>query len=118
MTALEAGIRPSIACPEPLQMEANNLVTIFGGAGFVGTQIVQLLARAGYRVRVAVRRPDLAGHVKPLGAVGQVMPIQANVRNKDSVLAAAKGAAVVINLSAIGIQKGKQTFQAINVLGA
>ena len=60
----------------------SNLVTIFGGAGFVGTQVVQLLARRGYRIRVAVRRPDLAGHVRPLGAVGQVMPIQANIRNR------------------------------------
>ena len=64
---------------------ANKVVTIFGGSGFVGTQIVQVLARKGYRIRVAVRRPDLAGHVKPLGGVGQVVPIQANVRNPDSV---------------------------------
>jgi NADH dehydrogenase len=99
-------------------MDHPKLVTIFGGSGFVGTQLVQLLARAGYRVRVAVRRPDLAGHVRPLGSVGQVVPIQANVRNKDSVLAAAKGADVVINLSAIGIEKGKQSFEAVNVLGA
>jgi hypothetical protein len=64
---------------------ANTLVTIFGGSGFVGTQLVQALARRGYRIRVAVRRPDLAGHVRMLGSVGQVMPIQANVRNADSV---------------------------------
>jgi NADH dehydrogenase len=69
-------------------MDHPELVTIFGGSGFVGTQLVQLLARAGYRVRVAVRRPDLAGHLRPLGAVGQVVPMQANLRNKDSVLAA------------------------------
>jgi NADH dehydrogenase len=99
-------------------MDHPELVTIFGGSGFVGTQVVQLLARAGYRVRVAVRRPDLAGHVRPLGNVGQVVPIQANVRNRDSVLAAVKGAAVVINLSAVGIEKGRQRFQAVNVLGA
>jgi uncharacterized protein YbjT (DUF2867 family) len=79
---------------------------------------VQLLARAGYRIRVAVRRPDLAGHVKPLGSVGQVVPIQANLRNKDSVLAAARGASIVINLAAIGVEKGKQRFRAINVVGA
>lgn len=99
-------------------MDHPELVTIFGGSGFVGTQIVQLLARAGYRVRVAVRRPDLAGHVRPLGNVGQVVPIQANVRNRDSVAAAVKGAGIVINLAAIGIEKGKQRFQAVNVLGA
>jgi NADH dehydrogenase len=99
-------------------MDHPELVTIFGGSGFVGTQIVQLLARAGYRIRVAVRRPDLAGHVKPLGSVGQVTPMQANVRNKDSVLAAVRGASVVINLAAIGIEKGKQRFRAVNVMGA
>jgi NADH dehydrogenase len=99
-------------------MDHPELVTIFGGSGFVGTQVVQLLARAGHRVRVAVRRPDLAGHVRPLGGVGQVVPIQANVRNKDSVLAAVRGAGIVINLSAIGIETGRQRFQAVNVLGA
>jgi len=99
-------------------MDHPELITIFGGSGFVGTQVVQLLARAGYRIRVAVRRPDLAGHVKPLGGVGQVVPIQANVRNKDSVAAAVRGASVVINLSAIGIEKGKQRFRAVNVMGA
>jgi NADH dehydrogenase len=99
-------------------MEANNLVTIFGGSGFVGTQIVQLLARAGYRVRVAVRRPDLAGHVKPLGTVGQVMPIQANVRNLESVQRAVRGAGTVINLAGIGHESGKQRFRAVHTMGA
>lgn len=99
-------------------MEPNNLVTIFGGSGFVGTQIVQLLARAGYRVRVAVRRPDLAGHVKPLGAVGQVMPIQANVRNLESVQRAVKGAGTVINLVGIGYESGRQRFRAVQTMGA
>lgn len=99
-------------------MDHPELVTIFGGSGFVGTQIVQVLARAGYRIRVAVRRPDLAGHVKPLGGVGQVVPIQANLRNKDSVAAAVRGASVVINLAAIGVEKGKQRFRAVNVMGA
>jgi NADH dehydrogenase len=99
-------------------MDHPELVTIFGGSGFVGTQVVQLLARAGYRVRVAVRRPDLAGHVRPLGNPGQVVPVQANLRNKESVQAAVKGASVVINLAAIGIEKGKQRFRAVNVMGA
>jgi len=99
-------------------MDHPELITIVGGSGFVGTQVVQLLARAGYRIRVAVRRPDLAGHVKPLGNVGQVVPIQANVRNKDSVAAAVRGASVVINLAAIGIEKGRQRFRAVNVMGA
>ena len=99
-------------------MDHPQLITIFGGSGFVGTQVVQLLARAGYRIRVAVRRPDLAGHLRPLGAVGQVVPMQANLRNKDSVAAAVRGADVVINLAAIGLEKGKQRFRSINVTGA
>ncbi len=99
-------------------MNQPELVTIFGGSGFVGTQLVQVLARAGYRVRVAVRRPDLAGHLRPLGAVGQVVPMQANLRNRDSVAAAVRGATAVINLAAIGIEKGKQRYRAINVNGA
>lgn len=99
-------------------MDHPDLVTIFGGSGFVGTQLVQLLARAGYRVRVAVRRPDLAGHLRPLGGVGQVVPMQANLRNAESVMAAVRGASVVINLAAVGVEKGKQRFRAINMSGA
>ena len=97
---------------------SNNLVTIFGGAGFIGTQLVQVLANRGYRIRVAVRRPDLAGHVKPLGTVGQVMPIQANIRNRESVERAIRGAGVVINLVGIGHESGKQRFRAVHAMGA
>ena len=99
-------------------MDHPELITIFGGSGFVGTQIVQELARAGYRIRVAVRRPDLAGYLRPLGAVGQVVPIQANVRYPASIAAAVRGASVVINLAAVGVEKGKQRFRAVNVMGA
>ncbi|GHA22940.1 3-beta-hydroxy-Delta(5)-steroid dehydrogenase [Devosia pacifica] len=94
------------------------LVTIFGGSGFVGTQIVQELARRGHRIRVAVRRPDLAGHVRPLGNVGQVMPVQANIRNRESVEHAVAGADIVINLVGIGFESAKQTFRAVHVDGA
>lgn len=94
------------------------LVTVFGGSGFLGTQIVQRLARRGYRVRVAVRRPDLAGHTKSSGSVGQVVPVQANVRNQASVARAVAGADMVINLVAVGYQRGKQTFSALHVEGA
>ncbi len=97
---------------------SSTLVTVFGGAGFIGTQVVQLLARRGYRIRVAVRRPDLAGHVRPLGDVGQVMPIQANIRNRDSVERAIRGAAIVINLVGIGHESGKQRFRAVHTMGA
>lgn len=94
------------------------LVTIFGGSGFVGNHLVQVLARQGYRIRVAVRRPDLAGDVRMFGGVGQVVPIQANLRNAASVQRAAAGSDIVINLVGIGHQAGKQSFQAVHVEGA
>ncbi|MCS6759153.1 MAG: complex I NDUFA9 subunit family protein [Candidatus Devosia euplotis] len=94
------------------------LVTIFGGSGFVGTQIVQLLAARGHRIRVAVRRPDLAGHVRTLGMVGQVVPIQANIRNLASIERAVAGADIVINLVGIAANHGAQTFTAVHVDGA
>lgn len=94
------------------------IVTIFGGAGFVGTQIVEILAKKGHRIRVATRRPNLAGHVKMFGSVGQVQPIQANVRNLASVQHAVRGADIVINLVGVGHSKGAQTFEAVHVDGA
>jgi NADH dehydrogenase len=94
------------------------LVTIFGGSGFVGTQIVQLLAKRGHRIRVAVRRPDLAGHTKMFGSVGQIVPIQANIRNEASVRRAVAGADIVINLVGVGHSRGAQTFDAVHVEGA
>lgn len=94
------------------------LVTVFGGSGFVGTHLAQVLARAGYRIRLAVRRPDLAGDAKMLGGVGQIVPIQANVRNEASVQRAVAGADMVINLVGIGYEGGKQTFAKVNVDGA
>lgn len=94
------------------------LVTIFGGSGFVGTQIVQLLAKRGHRIRVAVRRPNLAGHTRMFGSVGQIVPIQANVRNLASVRRAVEGADIVINLTGVGYSRGAQTFQAVHVDGA
>jgi len=94
------------------------LVTIFGGSGFVGTQIVQLLAKNGHRIRVAVRRPDLAGHTKMFGSVGQIQPIQANVRNAASVRRAVAGVDIVINLAGVGFSRGAQSFDAVHVDGA
>ena len=94
------------------------LVTVFGGSGFVGTQIVQLLAKNGHRIRVAVRRPNLAGHTKMFGSVGQIQPIQANVRDAASVRRAVAGADIVINLTGVGFSRGAQTFDAVHVHGA
>jgi len=94
------------------------LVTIFGGAGFVGTQVVQALARKGYRIRVAVRRPDLAGHVRPLGGVGQIQPVQANIRNLESVQRAVEDADIVINLVGILFETSRQKFDTVQTIGA
>ena len=94
------------------------LVTIFGGSGFIGTYIVRALAKRGYRVRVAVRRPDLAGHLQPLGGVGQIHAVQANLRFEESVARAIKGADVVINLVGILASGGSQTFSSVHARGA
>ncbi len=94
------------------------IVTIFGGSGFVGKYITQQMARAGWRVRVAVRRPQEAIHVKTLGGVGQVEPIQANIRDEDSTRAAIAGADAVINCVGLLQESGSQTFEALHVQGA
>jgi uncharacterized protein YbjT (DUF2867 family) len=101
-----------------MELAKQPLVTIFGGSGFVGTQLVQLFARKGFRVRIAVRRPDLAGHLPVLGTVGQIIPVQANVRNADSVRRAMSGAEIAVNLVGVGVEQGKQTFADVNGLGA
>jgi uncharacterized protein YbjT (DUF2867 family) len=95
-----------------------SLITIFGGSGFIGRHVVQALAKQGYRIRIAVRRPDLAGHLQPLGRVGQINAVQANVRNRRSVVAAVRGSDVVINLVGILFQSGRQRFEAVQSLGA
>jgi uncharacterized protein YbjT (DUF2867 family) len=96
----------------------SQIVTVFGGSGFLGRHVVQVLARRGYRVRPAVRRPDLAGFLQPLGMVGQVMPVQANLRFPWSVAKATEGASAVVNLVGILAQKGRQTFEAVQDAGA
>jgi len=94
------------------------LVTIFGGSGFIGKTLVQHLAKAGYRIRVAVRHPNNALFVKPLGDLGQIHIAQANVRNKASVEAAVRGSDMVINLVGVLNESGKQSFQKVHVDGA
>nr|WP_306263987.1 complex I NDUFA9 subunit family protein [Pararhizobium sp. IMCC3301] len=93
-------------------------VTVFGGSGFVGRHVVQALARRGYRVRVAVRRPDLAGFLRPLGAVGQIQPVQANLRYPDSIVAAVADADYVVNLVGLLLESGAQKFDAVQARGA
>ena len=94
------------------------LVTVFGGSGFVGRYTVRALARDGWRVRAAVRRPDLAGHLQPMGNVGQIHAVQANLRYPDSVHAAVEGADAVVNLVGVLASGGRQTFDAVHVEGA
>ena len=94
------------------------LVTVYGGSGFLGRHVVRAIARTGARLRVAVRRPELAGHLQPLGDVGQIVPVQANVRAPDSLLAAAEDADAVINLVGILYATGKQTFKSVQDEGA
>ena len=100
------------------QPPASQLVTVFGGSGFVGRHVVRALVQRGYRVRVAVRRPDLAGFLQPLGAVGQIHAVQANLRYPASVAAAVKGADAVVNLVGIMKQAGRQSFPGVQANGA
>jgi uncharacterized protein YbjT (DUF2867 family) len=93
------------------------LVTVFGGSGFVGRHVVRALAKRGWRVRAAVRRPDLAGHLQPMGIVGQIMPVQANLRYPDSVMRAVDGADAVVNLVGILYETGRQSFDAVQAQG-
>jgi uncharacterized protein YbjT (DUF2867 family) len=94
------------------------LVTVFGGSGFVGRHVVRALAKRGWRVRAAMRRPDLAGHLQPMGGVGQVMAVQANLRYVDSVVRAVDGADAVVNLVGILSESGKQRFGNVQAEGA
>ena len=96
----------------------NRLVTVFGGSGFVGRHVVRALAKRGYRIRVACRRPDLAFHLQPLGGVGQIMAVQANLRHRWSVDRAVAGADAVINLVGILFEGGRQRFPAVHDFGA
>lgn len=98
--------------------DTSRLVTIFGGSGFVGRHVVRALARRGYRIRVACRRPDLAGHLQPMGMVGQIQVVQANLRARWSVERAVEGADIVINLVGILHQGGAQRFTTIHDEGA
>ncbi len=93
-------------------------VTVFGGSGFVGRHVVRALANRGYRVLVAVRRPDLAYHLQPLGDLGQIKAIQANVRVRWSVDRAVQGSDVVVNLVGILSPTGRQTFDSVQAFGA
>jgi uncharacterized protein YbjT (DUF2867 family) len=96
----------------------DTLVTVFGGSGFVGRHVVRALAKREYRIRVAVRRPELAGHLQPLGRVGQINIVQANLRHPASIKAAMRDASIVVNLVGILTESGAQTFDAVQARGA
>ena len=96
----------------------DTLVTVFGGSGFLGRNVVRALCKRDYRIRVAVRRPELAGHLQPLGRVGQIHAVQANLRYPASVEAAMRDADVAINLVGILAPSGSQTFDAVQARGA
>ena len=96
----------------------SNLVTIFGGSGFLGRYIASRMARQGWRVRVAVRRPNEALFTRTYGGVGQVEPVLANIRDEESTRKAIKGAKVVINCVGILLEDRRQKFQSVQVQGA
>ena len=96
----------------------NNLVTVYGGSGFIGRYIVQKLARSGYRVRVATRRPNEAIFLKTYGMVGQVEPILCNIRNESSIRNAMLGADAVVNCVGILESVGKNKFVEVQHKGA
>jgi uncharacterized protein YbjT (DUF2867 family) len=96
----------------------DTLVTVFGGSGFLGRNVVRALCKRDYRIRVAVRRPELAGHLQPLGKVGQIHAVQANLRYPASVEAAMRDSHVAINLVGILAEGGAQTFDAVQGTGA
>jgi uncharacterized protein YbjT (DUF2867 family) len=95
-----------------------SLVTVFGGSGFLGRHTVRALAKAGYRIRVAVRRPNLGNFLLPMGSVGQIQIVKTNVEDEDQIAAAVRGAEIVVNLVGILYQSGHQSFEAIHAEAA
>ena len=97
---------------------SETLITVFGGSGFLGRHVVRALAKRGYRIRVAVRRPDLAFYLQPAGQVGQIHAVQANLRHPASVDAAVRDADVVVNLVGILFERARQRFETVQAFGA
>ncbi len=100
------------------KLAIEKLVTVFGGSGFLGRHVVRALAQRGYRIRVAVRRPALAGYLQPMGRVGQIHAVQANLRYPDSIAAALRDADGAINLVGLMFESGGQRFDAVMSQGA
>lgn len=96
----------------------SRLVTIFGGSGFVGRYVARRMAKQGWRVRVATRRPNEAMFVRPYGVVGQVEPVLCNIRDDESVAQVMAGADAVVNCVGILAQTGRNTFENVQSEGA
>jgi NADH dehydrogenase len=113
---------PSLFAKSEVKMtarsNADTLITVYGGSGFLGRHVVRALAKRDYRIRVAVRRPELANFLQPLGRVGQIHAVQANLRNAASVDAAARDAQVAVNLVGILAEGSKQRFDRVHAYGA
>jgi uncharacterized protein YbjT (DUF2867 family) len=101
-----------------MEARMSNLVTIFGGSGFVGRYVARRMAKQGWRVRVAVRSPNDALFVRPYGSVGQVEPVFCNIRDDASVAAALKGTDAVVNCVGLLVERGANTFIAVQTEGA
>jgi NADH dehydrogenase len=101
-----------------LKSRLETLVTVFGGSGFLGRHVVRALAHRGYRIRVAVRRPELTGFLRPMGRVGQINAVQANLRFPQSIAVALRDADIAVNLVGILFQRGAQRFDAVQAAGA
>ncbi len=95
----------------------DQIVTVFGGSGFLGRHVVQALAHRGWRIRIASRRPDLALHTQPTGRVGQITAVQANLRYPASLASAMRDASAVVNLVGVLSEGGSQTFEAVHTEG-
>ena len=101
-----------------IKTKTETLVTVFGGSGFLGRHVVRALANRGYRIRVAVRQPELAGYLQPMGRVGQIHAVRANLRYPDLVTAALRDADVAVNLVGLMLESGRQRFDAVMTEGA
>ena len=99
-------------------MPTTHTTTIFGGNGFVGRHIVKRLAARGDVIKVAIRQPEQALMLKPMGDVGQIVPIQANLLDAESIRAAIAGSDTVINCVGLLTESGRQNFTNIHVEGA
>lgn len=94
------------------------IITVFGGSGFIGRHLVPRLAADGWLIRVAVRDPEAALFLKPMGEAGQVVPLRADISDPSSVAAVLRGAHAAVNLVGILYERGKATFQRVHVEGA